>query len=516
MNQRGSGILLHITSLPSPFGIGDLGPEAFRLVDFLARAQQSYWQVLPLTPTDQGSGNSPYSSISSFAGNTALISPERLQEDGYLTPEDLASRPCFSAGQCDYALVIPFKKTLLDRAYERFKTHPAKKEGFEAFCQNQAAWLDDFALFGILKIRHQGRPWNEWNKKLRDRDPQELDNVKTVLHDDLEREKFFQYLFFSQWTRLKNYCCEKGVQLIGDLPIYVNYDSSDVWSCPKLFNLDSEKTPLTVAGVPPDYFSQTGQLWGNPTYRWDRLQETGFQWWFRRIGHHLDLFDILRLDHFRGFVGFWEVPVSETTAVNGRWVKAPAGLFFSALLERFPGISLIAEDLGIITADVKEVIHRFGFPGMRILLFAFDEDLPGHPYLPHNFIPNCVVYTGTHDNNTVRGWWDQEARDETRRRFIRYLGHRVAAEDISGAFIRLAMMSVAHTAIIPLQDLLGLGQEARMNIPSTAQGNWRWRLLPGQLTDRHEATLREMTVTYGRGSSEGKIGNSKSEMRNNL
>jgi 4-alpha-glucanotransferase len=325
--------------------------------------------------------------------------------------------------------------------------------------------------------------------------------MKKEFQDKLELEKFLQYLFFKQWYALKKSCNDKGIQLIGDIPIYVNDDSADVWTHPELFKLDKNKRPTCVAGVPPDYFSKTGQLWGNPIYRWDILKKTGYRWWFQRIGHNLLLFDYLRLDHFRGFVGFWEVPSTEGTAIQGKWLKAPAIDFFTALLKKFPAHSIIAEDLGVITPDVKEVMNRFGFPGMRILQFAFGENCPTHPYLPHNYLPNTLVYTGTHDNNTIRGWFDNEATPEDKKRLFRYLGREILPEDCPRELHRLAMMSVAHTVIVPVQDLLGLGEEAKMNRPSVAHGNWEWRLLPDQLNSSCAERLGEMTTVYGRAPS---------------
>lgn len=498
MKPRGSGILLHLTSLPSPYGIGDFGPWAYRFADFLAEGKQSYWQVLPLNPTDPVSGNSPYSSPSAFAGNTLLISPDLLEESGFLTKEDLKAHPSFPEAKCDYASVIPYKAQLLLRAYERFKSMGLEKERYEEFCKKNKAWLENFALFVVIKKNRNGKAWAEWEKGLRNSNPREIDRVKKEFHDDLEGEKFLQYLFFKQWFSLKKYCNDKGIRLIGDIPIYVNYDSVDVWTHADLFKLDKYKNPTSVAGVPPDYFSKTGQLWGNPIYRWDILKKTGYRWWFQRIGHNLLLFDYLRLDHFRGFVGFWEVPSTEGTAIQGKWVKAPAVDFFTALLKKFPAHSIIAEDLGVITPDVKEVVNRFGFPGMRILQFAFGEDLPTHPYLPHNYTPNTLVYTGTHDNNTIRGWFENEATPEDKKRLYRYLGREISPEECPKELYRLAMMSVANTVIVPVQDLLGLGEEAKMNRPSVAHGNWEWRLLPDQLNASCADRLGEMTTIYGR------------------
>lgn len=505
MNERGSGVLLHLTSLSSPFGIGDFGPGAYRFADFLAQGKQSYWQVLPLNPTELISGNSPYSSISAFAGNPLLISPEILVESGFLKKEDLQETPSFPQHRCDYASVIPFKNRLWRQAYERFKNNPKGKKSYEEFCSQHGHWLDDFALFVVIKNHSQGKAWGEWEKGLRDRDPKDLEKIRREFHDELEREKFLQYLFFQQCLGLKDYCLQKGIQLIGDMPIYVNYDSVDVWTHPELFKLDEGKKPLFVAGVPPDYFSKTGQRWGNPIYRWDVLQGTGFQWWLQRVAHNLRIFDVMRIDHFRGFIAFWEVPVTEKTAIQGKWVKAPAEAFFTTLLEKFPVTVFIAEDLGLITQDVKEIINRFGFPGMRVLLFAFDEDLPTHPYLPHNYISNTIAYTGTHDNNTTRGWFENEATPQDRQRLFRYLGREVAAELLPKELLRLLMMSVAKTVIVPVQDILGLGREARMNIPSTTTGNWEWRLLPDQLTPAHAEMLGEMTSTYGRNPKVPKV-----------
>ena len=498
MKRRGSGILLHLTSLPSPYGIGDLGPWAYRFADFLAQAKQSYWQTVPLSPTDPMSGNSPYSSLSAFAGNTLLISPDLLKESGLLHDEDTSQIPSFPNERCDYSAVIPYKTGLFSRAYERFKTNGNERELYDTFCEENKAWLDNFALFIVIKKNQNGKAWGEWESGFRDRDPKEIDRMKKEHHDELEREKFLQYLFFTQWLSLKKYCNGKGVQLIGDMPIYVNYDSVDVWTHPELFKLDKDKKPTSVAGVPPDYFSETGQLWGNPIYRWDILQKTRYRWWFQRIGHNLLLFDYLRLDHFRGFVGFWEVPSREQTAIHGKWVTAPAVDFFAALVKKFSAQPIIAEDLGVITPDVKEVMNRFGFPGMRVLQFAFGEDLPTHPYLPHNYVPNTLVYTGTHDNNTIRGWFDNETSPEDKRRLFRYLGREILPEECPRELHRLAMMSVAHTVIIPAQDLLGLGEEAKMNRPSVAHGNWEWRLLPDQLDASCAEGLREMTTIYGR------------------
>jgi len=497
MNKRGSGLLLHITSLPSPFGIGDMGPEAYRFADLLAKAKQGFWQILPLNPIDPAYGNSPYHSIAAFAGNPLLLSREGMVQEGLLAKKDVEARD-HPQGRVDYDAVIAYKSKLFHLAYERFAKAKDHDE-YQRFCSGNASWLDDFSLFVALKAHFKGIAWNEWPAEARDRQRTALQSAKNDLHDAIEKERFLQYLFFRQWFALKQYCNGKGIRIIGDMPIYVDYDSVDVWTNPEIFKLDENKRPVAVAGVPPDYFSATGQLWGNPVYQWDALKHRGYDWWVQRMEHMLHLFDVVRIDHFRGLVGYWEVPAGEQTAVKGQWIKAPAVDFFHALSKRFPSLPVIAEDLGVITPDVREVMRRFELPGMKVLLFAFGEDNPMHPYLPHTYGRNAVVYTGTHDNNTVRGWFEKESKPEDKARLLRYLGREVPAQDIPRELIRLAMMSRANLAIIPLQDILGLGAEARMNQPGTGRGNWEWQLVPGQMTPELAEQLRAMTETYGRG-----------------
>jgi 4-alpha-glucanotransferase len=405
--------------------------------------------------------------------------------------------PHYQIRPIDYPAVIAGKEHILRVAYGRFQ-QGGKRHEYERFCTENSTWLDDFALFMALRDHFPGRSWSEWPQEVRDRHPGALDSLKGELHDALERATFLQYVFFEQWHYLKAYCNRRGIQIFGDIPIYVIHDSVDVWANPELFVLDDERRPSVVAGVPPDYFSETGQLWGNPIYRWDVLRERGYGWWIQRVEHNLALFDLIRVDHFRGLVGYWVVPAGETNAVNGQWVEAPAEDFLNALLRRFQQLPIIAEDLGVITSDVREIMHRFELPGMKVLLFAFGEDLPTNPYIPHNLSRNCVLYTGTHDNNTTRGWFEREATPEIRERLFRYLGREVPAEDIHRELIRLAMMSVANTAIFPMQDVLGLGEDAKMNRPATTEGNWQWRLSPEQLTTSLADTLREMTELYGR------------------
>jgi 4-alpha-glucanotransferase len=500
LDRRGSGILLHITSLPSPYGIGDLGPGAFEFVDFLHETHQHYWQILPLTLTSPAYGNSPYSSFSSFAGNTLLISPEKIVRDGFLDRSDLPGPPPFSRERVDYDAVRVYKKELLDRVFQTNRTSLSTHQDFARFCEENASWLDDYCLFISIRKRHNEVEWSRWPEELRDRHPEALKRESKELADDILKEKFLQYIFFSQWFALKNYCDSRDIKILGDIPIYVNYDSTDVWANPDIFKLDDQRKPECVAGVPPDYFSSTGQLWGHPVYRWDVLRERGYDWWISRVAHNLKLYDMFRLDHFRGFVAFWEVKAAETTAINGRWVEAPAEDFLSRLIDEFTNIPIIAEDLGVITDDVRRIMKKFGFPGMKVLIFAFGEDLPTNPYAPHNHEKRCVVYTGTHDNNTIRGWFRKEVSPEMKKRISRYVGREVNEKNIHQEMIRLAMMSVADIVIIPMQDMLGLDENHRMNLPASPEGNWEWRLLPEMLTPDFRERLAEMTAIYGRAS----------------
>ncbi len=499
MDRRGSGILLHITSLPSPYGIGDLGPDAYTFVDFLAKTQQSYWQILPLTLTCPAYGNSPYSSFSSLAGNILLISPERMVKNDFLSASDIPDLPDFSREKVHYDAVITFKETIFNRAYEKNREKLASHQDFQKFCGENVHWLYDYTLFISIKKHYRGLEWSKWPVEIRDRQDSALKEMTVSLGDNILKEKFLQYIFFNQWYSLKTYCDSKNIKIIGDIPIYVNYDSSDVWANPEIFSLNEAKEPLYVAGVPPDYFSTTGQLWGHPVYNWDVISKNGYSWWIARIRHNLQLFHLFRLDHFRGFVGYWQVHSSEETAINGKWVKAPAKDFFNTLFKHFPEISIIAEDLGVITPDVKEIITEFGFPGMKVLLFAFGEDLPTNPYAPHNHVKNCIIYTGTHDNNTIAGWYKSELSPEDKSRITAYIGREIAENTIHWELIRLAMMSVADMAIIPMQDILGLGENDRMNRPARAMGNWEWRVRKEQLSHSLALKLKEITRIFGRG-----------------
>lgn len=497
MNRRSSGILMHLTSLPGPFGIGDMGPQAYRFADFLALSKQSFWQILPLTPVDLDHNNSPYHSPSAFAGNPLLISPERLVIDGLLDEADLAALPDLPAGRVDFSAVSACKEELFERAYDRFQARGVDDD-FDRFCRRHAGWLDDFVLFDALKSKYGADPWNKWPAKIRNRDAKALLTVQSELAERLNKGRFVQYIFYRQWGDLRRYCRQKQLQIIGDMPIYLPYDSADVWRHPQLFKLSKHKRPRRVSGVPPDYFSHTGQLWGHPVYNWKVLQKKDYAWWIQRLGHQLELFDMVRIDHFRGLVAYWEVSAAAKTAVHGEWIPVPVDDFFGKIIRHFACLPIIAEDLGTITADVREIMCRYGLPGMRVLLFAFGDDFPDGAFLPHNHVRHCFVYTGTHDNNTVKGWFENEADEKSKKRLCGYIGRNISAAGISWAMIRLAMMSVADTAIIAMQDLLGLGAEARMNDPSKAKGNWLWRLDKDPMTKKLTGRLRKMTETYGR------------------
>jgi 4-alpha-glucanotransferase len=503
---RGSGILLHPTSLPGKWGIGDLGPTAYQFVDFLKAASQGWWQMLPLGPT--GYGNSPYMCFSAFAGNPLLISPEKLVEDGFLAAEDVKRPPSFPIERVDYPRVIEHKHSILEKAYTQFKTTPLAEhqQAFLLFREQHASWLEDYSLFMALKETHEGHAWTRWEHPLIVRDPQALQDGSHHLREKIGYHQFLQFLFFHQWFALRQYCHTKGVKIIGDLPIYISHDSSEVWSHRDLFFLDDQGQSTVVAGVPPDYFSATGQRWGNPIYHWEVRAKSGYQWWIDRFRANLALVDLLRLDHFRGFESYWEIPASESHATNGRWVKGPGAELFAAVKAALGDLPVIAEDLGVITPEVETLRDTFNFPGMRILQMAFARDPKAHTYRPHNYIQNCIVYTATHDHNTTVGWFTAEPGKETtqskeeieeeRTGVLKYLG--TDGREIHWEMIRLAMSSVAQLAMIPLQDVLGLGSECRMNRPGTLKRNWEWRFLPDQLTDEVGTRLRDLTDLFER------------------
>lgn len=496
---RSSGILLHPTSLPSRFGIGELGLEAYKFIDFLVESSQQLWQVLPLGPT--GYGNSPYASFSALAGNPLLISMEQLQEQGLLAEDDFANLPDFPAHYVDFDRVIQTKIPLLQKAYDNFKANDSdiQQKEFIAFCEIKASWLDDYALFMAIREAHDGASWHQWDRSIARSQPEAKAQWRDRLHSEILFHKYLQFEYFRQWSKLKQYANAKGIQIIGDIPIYVAHDSADVWAHPEIFCLDEETgEPSLMAGVPPDYFSETGQLWGNPVYKWDKLQQDNFSWWVQRFEFLLEYVDIVRIDHFRGFEAYWAVEGGETTAMNGTWVKAPGEEFFQVLNEKLGKLPIMAEDLGVITPEVNALRDLFQFPGMKILHFAFGGG-PDNPYLPFIYPRNCVVYTGTHDNNTTIGWFNQLS-DWERENVLRYLGS-TSHDGIHWDLIRLALSSVANQAIIPMQDIFGLGEEAQMNFPGKAEGNWGWRYQSWAINDEIRDRLKSLTYTYGRAPS---------------
>jgi 4-alpha-glucanotransferase len=491
---RSSGVLLHPTSLPGRYGIGDLGVEARAFVDFLADAGQSIWQVLPLGPT--GYGDSPYQCFSAFAGNPLLVSLEALAADGLLDAGDLASAPAFPGTHVDYGAVIPWKRALLERAAARFRSNgaPALEAEFQAWCTRHTAWLEDFALFMALKDAHGGAPWCEWPAALRDREPAALTAARGRLADGLHAHRFAHWMFFRQWSALRAYANSKGIAIVGDAPIFVAYDSADVWARPELFHLDAAGRPTVVAGVPPDYFSETGQLWGNPLYRWDALASEGYAWWIERVRSVLALVDRVRLDHFIGFTRCWEVPADAPDARTGRFAPGPGAELFTALERALGDLPIIAEDLGVLTPEVEALRDRFALPGMKILQFAFGGET-NSSFLPHAYSQNCVVYSGTHDNDTSAGWWAAAAENE--RDFLqRYVAREV--HEPAWELIRLGMASCADAFVAPAQDLLSLDTHSRMNFPGRPSGNWGWRVSPGALDPALAERLRTLTALFGR------------------
>src|SRR5436190_3042354 len=491
--KRASGILLHPTSLPSPFGIGDFGDEALAFVDFLHEAGQTVWQVLPLTPT--GYGDSPYQSISAFAGNTLLIDLRALVANGLLHANDL-SGTFLDSDRVNFEAARSAKSRFLTRAFERFRDQAPTSitSDFDEFCARSAWWLEDYALFNAVKSARGDREWTAWDRQLAIRETQALAQARVDFAEEITRQKFFQFLFFRQWQTLRDYAGERGVRIIGDLPIFVAHDSADVWAHSELFKLDESGGPMVVAGVPPDYFSETGQLWGNPLYDWERLRATEFKWWIDRVRWSFELFDLVRIDHFRGFIACWEIPAGDATAQNGQWVATPGRDLFAALKTALGHLPIIAENLGVITPEVENLREEFGFPGMRVLQFAFGGEAT-NDHLPHNHTHDSVVYTGTHDNDTTLGWFTSLGNEE-RGHALRYLdtdGHQ-----INWDMIRAAMASVGNLAIVPMQDVLGLGNEARMNLPASDHGNWSWRMAPDSINGEIAQRLQEFGKLFGR------------------
>ncbi|MEA3439629.1 MAG: 4-alpha-glucanotransferase [Chloroflexota bacterium] len=489
--ERSSGILLHPTSLPGPYGIGEIGPSALRWIDFLHASHCRLWQLLPLGPT--GYGDSPYQCFSAFAGSPYLISLEALLAEDLLHSNDLVEMPSFPEGNVDFGALIPWKLGVLDRAYIRFE-HAASKElstEFTMFQSAQGEWLDDFALFMALKEAHGGAPWSSWEAPLRNRQPTAIKAATEEYAVAIQRQKFYQFIFFRQWAALRTYAHDRGIRIIGDIPIFVAHDSADVWAHPEYFYLDGTGKPTVVAGVPPDYFSPTGQLWGNPLYRWEVHKDSGYQWWIARLRAVLDMVDIVRLDHFRGFAAYWEVAGDARTAETGCWVPAPGMDFFTVVQRALGDLPIIAEDLGVITPDVEQMRDRYNLPGMKILQFAFASG-PRDDFLPHNYVRNCVVYTGTHDNDTARGWYERVPEDEKSfyRRYLARDGRNVAWD-----LIRACWASVAVFSLAPMQDFLDLGNEARMNYPGNPSGNWTWRMRDLDLENLSKR-IRELNYLY--------------------
>ena len=496
MFERSSGILFHPTSLPGKYGIGTLGKEAYAFIDFLKKSRQKLWQIFPLGPT--GYGDSPYQSFSSFAGNPYLIDFDLLIEAHLLSEEDL--RDVFFGDNeeyIDYGAIYNQKYPLLRKAYENFKSsdNHEMRENLEHFKRENASWLNDYSLYISLKNHFNGLPWNEWAHDIKNREHGAMEHYKNELADDIEYHNFIQFLFFKQWGDVKRYANENGIKIIGDIPIFVAADSSDAWANPEIFLFDEERKPVKVAGVPPDYFSATGQLWGNPLYNWQKLKETNYSWWVERVRANLSTCDIIRIDHFRGFEAYWAVPYGDDTAINGQWEPGPGIDLFNAIKSQLGELPIIAEDLGLMTQGVIDLREATGFPGMKILGFAFDSG-EENDYLPHTYTKNCVVYTGTHDNDTLIGWF-QKAKEEDRQFARDYLNSR-SDDEIHWDAIRGAWSSVANMAISPVQDFLGLGSEARINTPGVAAGNWQWRLRHEVLTDEMAERIAKLTRVYSR------------------
>lgn len=478
------------------YGIGDLGPSAYHFADFLYETKQSYWQILPLNPVDPFTTYSPYSTRSSFGSNKLVISPELLQRDGLI---DNAK----SISHDENPFAVSFSKSnkikteILDEAYVNVSQDKKECQKFYHFCNEQKYWLDDHALFEALSRKFK-QPWSKWPEELRDRKPDAIDTIRDTLAFDIEKEKFVQYVFSLQWKSLKSYCNLKGIQIIGDLPMFVSYDSADVWANRTLFKLNSSLEPSYFAGVPPDRFCSDGQLWHNPVYNWDALKATNYEWWIKRFRRTFDLYDIARVDHFRGLVAYWEIPSDHLNAIHGKWMNVPVSDFFNTVFRHFYHLPVIAEDLGTITPDVHLTMRILGFPGTKVLLFAFDNDDPMHPYRPHVFTKHCMACTGNHDTNTVRGWFEHDASEGDKKRLFTYFGEEFGAEDVAWKMIQLLMMSPADMVLFPMQDILNLGKEARMNIPGTKDNNWRWRFTWEQIDENMKNRLATMSRIYGR------------------
>ena len=493
--NRSSGILMHITSLPSPFGIGDFGPEAYEFIDFLEASGHKYWQILPLNPTYSAYGHSPYSSDSAFAGNILLISPEILEKEGYVDLQN-HNLPVSDPETVDFVKVEEFKEALFEEAFQTFKKNKKEIQKFRAFCKEHASWLEDYSLYKVLHNKYNDH-WINWPIELRNRDREGLKKIGESEKLNVEKVRFLQYIFFKQWEHIKIYSSQNHVQIIGDIPIYINHDSADCWAHSHYFKLDKNKKPTKLSGVPPDYYSETGQLWGTPVYDWKKLKSDKYNWWIERLKQNLYLFDIVRLDHFRGFSAYWEVRAGEQTAQNGKWVKTPGKDFFRTVKKAFPNMPFIAEDLGSLDEDVYELIEKFRLPGMNVLQFAFGGDKGTNPYLPFNHKPNSLVYTGTHDNNTTLGWFES-LDNNTILHLKEYFDEGLTTENINIIMHRAALNSVAKIAVLPMQDILQLDSRAVMNIPGSVKGNWTWRMTYDEISVARAVELKALNELFGR------------------
>lgn len=498
-SPRSAGILMHISSLPSAFGIGDLGPEAEKFAEFLSQSGQRYWQTLPLNPTGEEQLWSPYSAVSGMAGNPLMISPELMARDGLVLPQDLRKFFVTNHGKVDYKEATLVREVLFEKGYRTFLSTGSMHAPFREFCKREAWWLDDFALFMVLRDQHDNKPWYEWPAPYKQRQAKALGDINRFHQERINKVKWLQYIFDKQWKELKAFCNNLNIQMFGDLPFYVSYDSCDVWANPEIFRLDGARNMKGVAGVPPDYFNSKGQLWGMPVFRWDVLKKKEYSWWVDRVRKNFELFDVVRLDHFRAFVSFWEVPADEKTAVNGTWRKGPGADIFKVFEQKLGKVAFVAEDLGDVDAAVFALRDEFGLPGMKVLQFAFGDNMTTSDYIPHNYTPNFVVYTGTHDNNTTVGWWLKDTKQDIRSNLKQYVDQPgISQNTIHLVLGKMAYSSVAKTVILPLQDVMGLDETARMNTPASVKLNWLWRLKPGQLLPGFKNQLLKWGRLYNR------------------
>lgn len=498
-SSRSAGILLHITSLPAAFGIGDLGPEAERFAEFLQQSGQRYWQILPVNPTGEDQAFSPYSAVSGMAGNPLLISPEKLVKDDFINAQDIKKFQVANHGKVNYREAALVREVLFEKGFRSFLSNQQMHAPFREFCKREAWWLDDFALYVVLKDLHDNKPWYEWPPHFKNRQAKSLGDINRFHQERINKVKWLQYVFDKQWKELKDYCNSLNVHMFGDLPFYVSYDSADVWANPDIFRLDTARNMKGIAGVPPDYFNSKGQLWGMPVFKWDVLKKKDYSWWVDRVRKNFELFDIVRLDHFRAFVSFWEVPAGEKTAVNGKWRRGPGAEIFKVFEQKLGKLAFVAEDLGDVDAAVFALRDEFGLPGMKVLQFAFGDNMTTSDYIPHNYTPNFFVYTGTHDNNTTVGWWLKDTKQDVRANLKQYVDEPgISQNNIHLVLGKMAYSSVARTVILPLQDVMGLDEGARMNTPASVKLNWLWRLKPGQLLPSFKNQLLKWGRLYNR------------------